>query len=341
MTEKENLLRVIEGKEPAWVPRFSMGPPVKWFDDPYPPAITWAMFDIYPIKHLKNGGYIDMFGVEFTGTESMGGIALPAPGKHILDDITKWRDVIKLPDLEGVDWEKACDRAVKDVDRNETAVTQGSHVGYFQHLMNFMGFENGLIAMAEEPDECYGLLEYLADFYDAVAKKVIHYLKPDVFSIADDTATALNPFISMDMYRRLIKPFHKRLADIANDAGVPVSMHNCGRCEDAIPDWRDIGVRLWNPAQVMNDLLGIKEKYGNSLVLCGCWDSSGPAGWSGASEELVRSDVRKCIDTYAPGGGFMFWGSVYGPADDEEVSRRAGWIADEYNRYGRTFYRKN
>jgi hypothetical protein len=97
---------------------------------------------------------------------------------------------------------------------------------------------------------------------------------------------------------------------------------------------------MWNPAQVMNDLVGIKKTYGNKLVLCGCWDSSGPAGWPGASEELVRSEVRKCIDTFAPGGGFMFWGSVYGPKGDEEVARRSGWITDEYNKYGRTFYQK-
>jgi hypothetical protein len=87
-------------------------------------------------------------------------------------------------------------------------------------------------------------------------------------------------------------------------------------------------------------LSGFKKKSGNKLVLCGCWDSSGPAAWPGASEELVRSEVRRCIDTFAPGGGYMFWGSVYGPKEDMEIVRRAGWMTDEYNKYGRTFYQK-
>ncbi len=42
--------------------------------------------------------------------------------------------------------------------------------------------------------------------------------------------------------------------------GVPVDMHDCGRCEDFIPDWIEFGVRMMESAQVMNDLVGIQEK---------------------------------------------------------------------------------
>ncbi len=56
----------------------------------------------------------------------------------------------QVPSLEGIDWEAAAKRSVAHVDRNETAVMQGTHVGYFQHLMNFMGFENGLMAMPRD-----------------------------------------------------------------------------------------------------------------------------------------------------------------------------------------------
>ncbi len=49
------------------------------------------------------------------------------------------------PSLEGIDW-KPLRRRRGNIDRNETAVIQGTHVGYFQHLMNFMGFTEGLVA---------------------------------------------------------------------------------------------------------------------------------------------------------------------------------------------------
>ena len=149
-----------------------------------------------------------------------------------------------------------------------------------------------------------------------------------------------NPFISVEMYREMVKPFHAREASFGQDLEIPIDMHNCGRCEDFIDDWLDFGVTCWNPAQVMNDLQGIKKKYGNRLVLEGCWDSQGPVGWPDATEEMIREQVRSCIDTFAPGGGFVFWASTYGAPDDPDYLNRKRWITEEYDAYGRTFYKK-
>jgi len=307
----------------------------------HPLCCVNAMPVVFEPKYSPGGGRIDVFGVEYEATDSTGGMDLPMPNKFILDDITKWRDVIKAPGLEGIDWRAIAEKSVGHIDRRESCVSMGTHFGYFQHLMSFMGFSEGLIALYEEPDECMELFEYLAVFFETQAKNLIEYIRPDFFTIMDDTATARNPFISIGMYRKMIKPFHARLAKIGLDHGCFVDMHNCGRCEDAIDDWLEFGVSFWNPAQTMNDLAGIKKKYGNRLVLNGCWDSSGPAGWPGADEQLVRRAVRDCIDSFAPGGGFCFLASFYGAKDDEERARRhAFWIADEYNKYGRTFYQR-
>lgn len=53
---------------------------------------------------------------------------------------------------------------------------------------------------------------------------------------------------------------------------------------------------------------------------------------------MVRQAVRDCIDTYAPGGGFVFWASSYGAQDDQDFLNKARWITEEYDAYGRTFY---
>ena len=337
LTEKDNFMMTVRGETPAWVSRYGMGP------NPFskhPPAVTGIGPSIFH-KHMSPQGGTDIWGVEFVSTRETGYMSLPKPGEFLLDDIRNWRDVVKAPDLSGVDWETMAKNDIKNmnVNREETACVYMTHVGYFQTLMNFMGFTNGLIAMFEEPDEVIALFEYLSDFYCDIAKKAVHYYKPDVFNVTDDTATATNPFISPEMYRSLVKPYHARLAQIGIDAGLPIEMHNCGRCEDFIEDWRDFGVCLWNPAQVVNDLQGIKAKYGNSLVLCGCWDSQGPAGWAGAPEELVRQAVRDTIDAYAGGGGFIFWGSVYGDPDDPTVDDKRRWMTEEYENYRETPYK--
>jgi hypothetical protein len=337
MTEKENFLLVARGEMPEWVPRY-LSPPNA--GTPYKPAVIALFPSVLNSGRTPDGGGHDVFGVEYTPTDSTGGMALPTPGKVILRDITKWRDVIKAPDLSDVDWEQMASRDLRHIDRANTALEMGTHFGYFQHLMAFMGFEEGLMAMYEEPGEVYALFSYLADFYDEVLKKSLEYYKPDLVLINDDTATAKNPFFSLEMYRELVKPFQMRQGALVTREGLPVDMHNCGRCEDFIDDWFDFGVTMWNPAQVMNDLAAVKKKYGRRLALVGCWDSSGPPSWPEATEELVRSEVRRCIDEYAADGGFCFWGSVYGEAGDERAVQKRTWITDEYDSYGRTFYAK-
>jgi hypothetical protein len=337
MTEKENFLKVIRGETPEWVPRFTMSP------EPYatkPQAAMPVTPGFLNARRTKEGGF-DIFGVEYIATTEMSGAALPKPNQFILGDITRWRDVIKAPDISAIDWEAMARDDFKKSGRDpeDIAVILHIHVGYFQHLMNFMGFTEGLCAMAEEPEEVYALLDYLSDFYLDVAKKAIYHYKPDVFDITDDTAAAQNPFISLDMFRRLIKPFHAKMAQAALDNGLPIMMHNCGHCEAFIEDWLDYGVSSWNPAQVMNDLVGIKKKYGNKLVLIGCCDSSGPAGWPDAPEAIVRQAVRDVIDTFAPGGGFMFWGSAYGTEGDETLANKKRWITSEYETYRATPYK--
>ncbi|MDR0904714.1 MAG: veratrol--corrinoid protein metyltransferase [Oscillospiraceae bacterium] len=336
LTEKENFMMFMRGEHPEWIPRYAIAP------DPYathPQSVIAAGPGFMRARRTPEGGF-DIWGVPMTVTPDTGGAALPTPGVFILDDITKWRDVIKAPSLDGIDWEQLAKKDTAHINREVSAMQGNVHMGYFQSLMAFMGFTEGLCAIYEEPEEVAALFEYMSDFYLAVTEKLIEFYKPDIFDITDDTATALNPFISPQVYRDLIKPFYLKQVKPALDAGLPVTMHNCGRCEDSIEDWFDLGVTVWNPAQRMNDLDGIKKKYGRKLGLIGCWDSEGPVGWPGATEEFIRSEVRATIDRFAPDGGFAFWGSTYGPADDAFTQNRKRWITEEYESYGRTFYNR-
>lgn len=336
LTEKENYLRVVRGELPEWLPRHRVpGAGGR-------PATTAVLTpSILKEKRTARGEGFDVWGVEYASNRESGWMALPKPGKFILDDVTKWRDVIKAPDYSGVDWEAMAAKDLANIDRDKTAVMLQLHMGYFQSIMNFMGFGEGLCALAEEPEEVEALLDYQSDFYCGFLEQVMKYYKPDLLYCWDDTATALNPFISKSMFKNLIKPYYLKEAKFALERDIPIAMHNCGRCEDFIEDWMDFGVRIWEPAQVCNDLMGIKEKYKGRLALVGGWDSQGPAGWPDATEEMVREEVRKCIDTYAPDGGFIFWASVYGDPEDQQVQSTKRWISEEYETYGRNWYKNH
>jgi hypothetical protein len=336
MTEKENFMTVINGGVPAWVPRFNLGPAMYATK----PAAVVSVSPGFLNARRGPGGGEDIFGVPYAPSSDMAGTVLPAPGKFILKDIRKWRDVIKVPDISGIDWEAMAKKDMASINTAEVAVILGTHVGYFQHLMNFMGFTEGLSALFEEPEEVKALNDYLAGFYDEVLRKSLQYYPCDIVGITDDTAAYKDPFISPAMYRDLIKPFHARLGSIAWEAGKKVMMHNCGRCEDFIEDWLEFHVSSWNPCQVTNDLAGIKKRYGNRLVLIGCHDTEGPNGWPGAPEETVRQAVRDCIDRYAAGGGYIFHASFYGPKGDAECENKKRWTGEEYEAYRENPYRQ-
>ena len=324
MNERENVLRVYHKEDPAWVPEYSK-------------ATGMVMSSVLMGNRTMDGG-TDIWGVPFTPSDSADGASLPTPNQFILKDITKWKDVIKAPDLSDVDWALVAQRDMANVDYENKAIGMSIHVGYFQTLCNFMGFTEGMCAMYEEPEAVYELLEYLAEFYEGVARNVVKYYKADIFSIVDDTATVSNPFFSPALYRQLIKPFHARLAKIGEDAGMILEMHDCGRCEDFIEDWRDFGIKAWDPCQVQNDLVGIQKKYGRDLVMVGCWDYQGVVSMEDADEEFVRAEVRKCLDTYGKNGGYIFWNYVLGFTQNPRLADKMRWIAEEVDSYGHKLY---
>ena len=158
LTEKENLLMALRGEVPEWVPRNMYPSPG------HPPASAGCGPSFLNARRTPPGGF-DIWGVEFVTTKDTGGMAIPKPGRFILDDITKWRDVIKAPDISDIDWETMAKKDLARIDRNQTAVSAMVHVGYFQSLCNFMGFNEGLMAMIEEPEEVYELFEYMSSFW--------------------------------------------------------------------------------------------------------------------------------------------------------------------------------
>jgi len=112
--------------------------------------------------------------------------------------------------------------------------------------------------------------------------------------------------------------------------------HTCGRCEDLIGDYVEIGVQSFYPAQSINDLVKIKDSYGDKLVLCGGYNSQGACAVPGAPEEVMRAEARRMIDSYARGGGFIASTANQAMSDPETQV----FIRDEFFKYSKDFYKK-
>lgn len=340
VTPKENWMMMLNGELPVHLPRYTMG----FIGYNGETAVRMIGPNLFDDTHNGPQGGKDIWGVNYVANKETGFAALPEPNNFILDDIENWEKVIVAPKMpENIDWESMAkaDYDKTDIDRTQSAVCSNIGFSPFQMIMGFMGFNEGLCALYEDPETVKELLAYMTDFYLPIVEKTVEYYKPDMLGMADDTATKFNPFISLETYRDIFLPIYKRLAKPATDRGIPIHFHNCGRCEDFIDDMVNFGVRSWDPAQPANDLLGIKEKYKGRLSICGGWEWELPETWPEVSEEEIRQGARDAIDKYAPGGGFAFAGSALGAYQDPIITKINDWLREEVYVYGRYYYQKH
>jgi len=339
LTERENLLMVYNGDIPEWVPISEYANQTLFAPSYFG---EWNRYD-----GKKAGDVIyDSFGVMHTVSDPRIG-SMPVEGVYKITDITKWSDQFPVkdwPDLTKIDWKYYAEKDTAGWDRKNKLCTTafgGSSSGTtFMWGVTLMGFEKALEYMLTEPEAWDDLLNELTAWLELQIRYISDYYDPDCMSLADDCSFNKGLFMSPALYRARIKPFHARLVKTVKNCGRIPTIHCCGKADAIVGDFIEIGLRQWNPAQVWNDIEGIKERYGNTIVLNGCWDSNGPAGVAGASEETVRAAVRSAIDRGGPGGGYMF--STSGMTLEWDVgTEHYHWIYDEAVKYGADYYKKN
>ena len=326
MNSKENYLRMLSGEIPEFVPSYF---------DPWGAPVGEEL--LTPVS-APNGPVVTSIGVEYIGSPDNNWGAMPTPGKIVVSDITKWRDQLKIKDVSDWDWESYYTKKLEKIDRSKFTVSAGGG-DYFLTLVSLMGFDGAFLAMYEEPDEVIAMLEHISEFYTLILKKQMQYLKPDLCSIMDDDSGYRAPFFSVEMYQKFFKPFHKKHADIGMENGCYITRHDCGKSEQFIDDWLDIGIRAWGPAQITNDWKGIKKKYGNRLSLEGCWDNQGKFSTPLVSDQELKDALADYVDTLAPGGGFVFSARIAGEPEDPVAIEKRAIIKNFYEDYVRNYYK--
>ena len=341
MTPKENFMSVLNGKIPESVVSYNMG-----FRGPNGGEVTRSIGPTLWEDHSRGPqGGKDIWGVTYVANEETGFASIPEPNNFILEDITDWRDVIKFPEVPNVDWAKMAedDYAKAEIDRNVSSVYTGCNFMPFQQLIAFMGFNEGLCALYEEPEEVKDLLNTMTDFWLPIIENTLDHYKPDWYYMLDDTASRFNPFFSPEIYEDIFLPIYHRLAKPAIERGLPIGFHNCGHCEAFLDYMKSFGVKFWDPAQpsAFNDLDGIKAKYGRELAIVGAWEVQLFPEWPNVPEEEIIQSIKDTIDHYAPGGGYVFIGGVLGRAGDQRTLELQRLVSRTAKEYGDHWYEKH
>ncbi|MCD8154733.1 MAG: hypothetical protein LUF78_08640 [Clostridiales bacterium] len=287
-------------------------------------------------KGPEGGGY-DGFGVRWLTPESGNNAAIPASDVYLLDDICDWREKVHIPmeELNAFDWEAYLknDEHFENIDREKVLVEFGVGNGCFERLMSLLGFVEGLMALATDPEECCAFFDALTDYQIAYIRKIKEHVNPDIINYYDDVATERGLFMSPDTYRRLIKPYHKKVMDAIHEMGMFATYHCCGRAEDIVEDMIEIGADQWSSVQISNDIEALIQKYGDQITFSGGFDSNGPVALEGATPEMIQAEARRCVNSYGKYGKAYSLFGFFLNNDPAMVGRNFGILFGEFMPY--------
>lgn len=129
----------------------------------------------------------------------------------------------------------------------------------------------------------------------------------DFLWLGDDLGTQRSPLISLETFRKHIRPRHQKLIDLAKSYNLPVMMHSCGSSSWAYDDFAEMGINVVDtlqPEATNMEPAYLKRTYGDRLAFHGCISTAGPVSF-GTVEQVVR-DCEETLAVMMAGGGYCF-----------------------------------
>lgn len=124
-----------------------------------------------------------------------------------------------------------------------------------------------------------------------------------------DFGTQNGLFISPQTYRTLFKPYHTLLNNwIHKNTKWKTFMHSCGSIRALMDDFIEAGFDIFNPIQFSAadmDSAELKKCYGSQITFWGGGVDTQKTLPFGTPEQ-VRDEVKRQLDLFMPGGGFVF-----------------------------------
>ena len=318
MTGRENMDLVWQHKQPLWVPMINTDAQM----------IITPEFNDRPL--FMNG--VDDFGVQWElDPEHPELMTHVKPGCELFDDISEWKKHVTFPSCKDKNWEAAAMRTkAMWAKKDEIQGYVVGNMGGFERICALMGHVNALMGMYDDEEAFAEFVEAYADYRIEQFEYIKKYLDVDFMMMHDDWGNQKNMFFSPEMWRKFFKEPERRMVKRCQELGMHYMHHSCGYIEPIIPDLVEIGVESWHGGSPVNDLKKIKAEYGDKLIFAGGVDPQ-VTDTGRATEEEIRAEVRRVIDTLGKGGGLMISSAVmFSTVPNVDIL-----VDDETAKYGR------
>ena len=206
-------------------------------------------------------------------------------------------------------WEKAKARMVMgrdriDWDRLEANYSTWRERGWWIQGGPWFGFDVTHARVAEDPDLVIDMfsteLDCSLQLLDMVWDAGYTF---DSICWPDDMGYRNGLFFSVQMYRDILKPVHKRAVEWAHAKGIVAELHSCGNINLLVPELLDIGMDCLNPLEVKAgmDPAHLKKTCGDRLALHGginamLWDDI----------DRIEAEIRRLLPLLKENGGYIF-----------------------------------
>ncbi len=167
--------------------------------------------------------------------------------------------------------------------------------------------EQVMVDLATRDEACFLFMDRKNSVQVEVLRRTLEAARGeiDLLWLGEDLGSTRGPLISMDLFRKEIRPRHQVFVDLGRSFGIPVMMHSCGSSSWAFDDFLEMGITvvdtLQPEARDMAPAL-LKSRWGDRLSFHGCISTGGTLA-AGTVEETVRM-IRETLETMMPGGGY-------------------------------------
>ncbi len=240
----------------------------------------------------------------------------PADYKHLPEAMGKvhWSALVHSPWDNATQpdfWQQLREKAITLRDSSDRALVIVAGCNLFEWGTFLRRIDNFLMDLVLDPVEVERLLDALMERHLATLEKVCQVVGDvvDVIRFGDDLGMDTGPFMSPDIYRKLFKPRHTILCDyVKKHSQMHTFLHSCGSIYKLLPDLIEAGYDIINPVQInVRDMEPeqLKKEFGRDITFWGGGaDTRHVLNHAQPSE--VKEHVKRLLDVFSPGGGFVF-----------------------------------
>ena len=243
-----------------------------------------------PVRYTENGIYNEICHYPLAGardTADLDAYEWPNPD---------WYDYSALPDM------------LRDINPDRKYAIMLGNGNIFETTWYMRGFEQTLLDLVLEPDFIENIFARVTAFYIEYFDRALAAARGaiDLVFTADDIAGQNGMLMSPEVWRRCIKPYHKRLNARLREHGVKILYHTDGAAHSVMEDLIDMGIDGWEALQL--DARGMDAEKLKT-------DARGRLAFHGgisvqqllpyARSEEVSAEVARLIRRLGRGGGYI------------------------------------